>query len=668
MSKSLALTLVLLTSSAALRESWAQDRSHHGGPRGSDCQFPRPEAAAALPNDNRTPAGFIRDGVLDIRLAVRLAGWYPEGSSGCGLPAFAFAEEGKQATIPGPLLRVAGGTEIRATVRNELAEAIRITGLQDHGQGQSDTTTIAPGGVAEFRFRVTEPGTFFYRALLAEPLVPGGPDLTRQLVGGFIVDPPGPVPEDRVFVITRWRKFVPNPVARSGEPGFPAGQRVLGSINGLSWPHTERLLTTVGQTLRWRVINADVAAHPLHLHGFYFRVLAHGSMASDTAYDAAERRMAVTEPVFPWGTMTIEWSPDRPGNWLFHCHMVAHIGPRQRLHQILAEGLDPAVAIPADRSETANSSNPTGHAHEMAGLILGIKVGPVPAGQESDLAPMRSDARKFRLFLQRKERVFGDGPGYGFVLQEGSRAPARDSIRIPGPELALTRGEPVEVTVINRGPIPLSVHWHGIELDSYFDGVAGWSGDTRKLAPPIAPEDSFVVRFTPPRAGTFIYHVHDEGGTELASGLYGPLIVRERGTDPVMDHVFLVSDAGPGLVNPPFVNGTTTPDTLELVAGKTYRLRLISIGANATRFISLSGSAGQYPWQRVARDGWDHDRVPEASLEPARLGPGMTADYQVTPAAAGNLTLTAVTPLGQGRFGTPTIVPIRVRNPKLGAR
>ena len=49
----------------------------------------------------------------------------------------------------------------------------------------------------------------------------------------------------------------------------------------------------------------------------------------------------------------------------------------------------------------------------------------------------------------------------------------------------------------------------------------------------------FVVRFTPPRAGTFIYHTHLHDHRQLSSGLYGAMIVIEPGEtfDPATDHV-----------------------------------------------------------------------------------------------------------------------------------
>ena len=61
----------------------------------------------------------------------------------------------------------------------------------------------------------------------------------------------------------------------------------------------------------------------------------------------------------------------------------------------------------------------------------------------------------------------------------------------------------------------------------------------------IAPGGSFVVRLTPPRAGTFIYHTHVHDYRQLTSGLYGPLLVVEPGErwDPATDHVVVLGRA-----------------------------------------------------------------------------------------------------------------------------
>jgi FtsP/CotA-like multicopper oxidase with cupredoxin domain len=46
---------------------------------------------------------------------------------------------------------------------------------------------------------------------------------------------------------------------------------------------------------------------------------------------------------------------------------------------------------------------------------------------------------------------------------------------VPGTPLVLVRGETAAITVINRLPEATTVHWHGMELESVYDGVAGWS-------------------------------------------------------------------------------------------------------------------------------------------------------------------------------------------------
>ena len=89
----------------------------------------------------------------------------------------------------------------------------------------------------------------------------------------------------------------------------------------------------------------------------------------------------------------------------------------------------------------------------------------------------------------------------------------------------LKRGEPVSITVVNHLREPTAVHWHGIELESYFDGVADFSGAGTRIAPAIAPGDSFEARFTPPRSGTFMYHPHADEMRQQQAGLSGALLV-----------------------------------------------------------------------------------------------------------------------------------------------
>jgi FtsP/CotA-like multicopper oxidase with cupredoxin domain len=296
--------------------------------------------------------------------------------------------------------------------------------------------------------------------------------------------------------------------------------------------------------------------------------------------------------------------------------------------------------------------------------VVGLEVRPRPGQALAGITPPR---RTLRLFVTQRERVFGEASGYSFILQEGAAEPSSDSLRVPSSPLTVTRGEPTAITVINRAREPVTVHWHGIELESYFDGVGAWSGWQNKLAPTIAPGDSFVAHMTPPRAGTFMFHTHHEEVRQLGGGLAAPLLVLEpdQPRDTVTDRVFLLSTAGPYADSPPSVNGKAPAEPIELRAGTTYRLRFVSIAPNDGKVVRLLSGDAPVRWRAVAKDGADLP-AHQAVMRPAALvmGPGETADVELTVAEPTELVLDI---LSVGRVGLPPVrskIPVHVRVPE----
>ncbi|MGH9418847.1 MAG: multicopper oxidase domain-containing protein, partial [Thermoanaerobaculia bacterium] len=481
-----------------------------------------PAISTAVENGNRQPAGDLRDGVLTVRIEARPAEWRPEAEHGRALTIFAFSEEGKQPTVPGPLIRTREGTEVRAIVSNNTGKRLVMRGLQQRPSAKTDSVDLAPGETREFHFVAGSPGTYYYSGRTEERGARLGEESDLQLVGAIVVDPPGPVAADRIFVISAWFHWIDTAAAH---PVFTEHY----FVNGRSWPYTEQIQASVGDTLRWRIVNATGAPHPLHLHGFFFDVLSRGSALSDTVYPSGVSRKVVTELMRAGTTMSMTWIPERPGNWLFHCHLGSHVAAERRVDDAMTE-----------------TSDHTNHALEgMAALVVGIHV----TGPETARASRSSDkpAQRLSLFVNERARVYGSEPGYAFVLQKGAR-PRADSIA-PGSPIILTKGQLAEITVFNQTQEPVSIHWHGIELESYYDGVPGWSGGVAgKVAPMIEPGKSFVARMTPPRAGTFIYHTHADAHGELSSGMYGPLIVLNPGEhfDSETDRIFVMGSGGPG--------------------------------------------------------------------------------------------------------------------------
>ena len=649
----------------SLRESVAiarstGDRSDNGPGSAADCRRRAFDRDRALGNDNRTPSGTMKDDTLTLRLVMRAAPWYPDGPSGCALQVHTFAEEGRPSQIPGPLIRVRAGTNMRVAVRNDLSNPVWLRGMQDRDARSLDSTEIAAGATHVFAFQATAPGMWYYWAGGVNDAVPvSGED--GQLVGAFVVDSARKAgethernaPNDRVFVMTRW-----TPNGTTGNRGFQ-----LNAINGRSWPHTEHLTYTAGDSIRWRVINASDELHMMHLHGFYYRVTSRGDATHDSTLIRMHPITAVTVATRHGEWMSMTWAAERTGNWLFHCHILSHMSADQLLDTAQAGRLVHVSNMRGDHAMDAHAQR------SMAGLVLGVTV--VAAGKPARPArdprpsvPLR--ARVIELFANTRPRVFGDRPGFSFVVQDGVQAPAPDSMRIPGTPLMLTRGEPVAVVVHNRLSTPIAVHWHGIELESYYDGVGGWSGSALRIAPMIAPGDSFVARITPPRAGTFMYHVHSEHGNQLVSGLYAPLLVLEPGQsfDSLTDRVFVIATGGPGADAPTIINGKAFPDTMAMLAGVRYRLRLINITADGAHRWTLRGPAGIATWRMIGRDGWSPS-AEEGGAEAAQenTAAGVTRDYEFTPTAPGDYTLSSMTILAGRPSGEVTTVPIRVRKP-----
>jgi len=568
-------------------------------------------------NDNRVPAGRMDGDTLRLSLVVEMADWFPGDAAGPSVAVAALAEEGKAPQIPGPLIRVAEGTVLDVSLRNGLSDSsIRIAGLVTRPADADSGLRLAPGATTRLRYVAGAAGTYLYGA------IPGVRDWDRERetsFGAVIVDPRAGAPPDRVFVINIWSDPVDSIVWREAL-----------AINGRSFPFTERLTETLGDSIRWRWINASIRNHPMHLHGFYFRVDGKGDGRTDTAYAGDVRRLVVTEDMAPFSTMQVVWQPDRIGNWLFHCHIGFHVSPDAQL--------DP----PPEHAHAHLSGKFEEH---MAGLVLGMTVARPAGWTEPDDGPPR------RLHLYAQEgRPHGRAPrALGYVLSEDGTAPAPDSVDIPGRLLVLTRGQPTDVTIVSRLSEPTAVHWHGLELESYSDGMAGWSGMGPRVAPPVMPGDSFTAHLTLPRAGTFMYHTHINDYEQLSSGLYGAIVVLEPGErfDPTTDHVYVAGWDGPD--DPPHIvlNGDSLPPPAELRAGVAHRFRFINIGMALRIRFSIMQDTTVLSWRPLAWDGADLP-PPQATLRPATtvLAVGQTADFLWRPPRRGAYRLTLMSPRG----------------------
>lgn len=578
-------------------------------------QSPRTVPSIAIQsNSNQTAAGKLESGVLTLHLELRQGDWYPEAATGPSMKVYAFAEEGGPLQVPGPLIRVPEGVALHLTVRNLLPVKAVLHGLHSHPGDEKVVAELAPNEMREWQFPAGAPGTYEYYASAGGDLAhsdhgrPFGVD--SQLAGALIVDSRGVSAADRVFVITLWR---------SGTDFGETPAHQIAVINGKSWPYTERLTYAADKPVRWRWINASDSPHPMHMHGSYFRVDSAGDGETDHVFASEQRPVVNTYSLTSGATMNTYWTPP-PGHWLFHCHFIPHMSADMTVANALADqfGHDD-------------------HGNHMAGMVLGITV---PGDRKP--VPAHSRTHKIRLLVRERPARDGVSAGFGYQLEDNHRL-IPEKVGQAGPPIILERGQRAEITVLNQLREATTVHWHGMELDSYDDGVADWGAHGNEVTPVIHPGASFRVRFTPPRAGTFMYHTHLHDEAQLCGGLYGALIVVEPGArfDAEHDYVVVISRGGPGPSQGPLLfNGGLTPPSLHWQTGERYRLRFINITAFGGATVSLRAPDKQLQWRAVARDG--ANLPPEQTLMKdahQATQTGETYDFEYQPTEAGYLQL-----------------------------
>ena len=98
---------------------------------------------------------------------------------------------------------------------------------------------------------------------------------------------------------------------------------LTGNMNRYVWSLDNKVLSEVdkipvkkGEILRITIVNNSMMRHPMHLHGFDFRVLnSHG----------VQSPLKNVIDIMPMEKDTIEFAANTEGDWFFHCHILYHM-------------------------------------------------------------------------------------------------------------------------------------------------------------------------------------------------------------------------------------------------------------------------------------------------------------------------------------------------------
>lgn len=107
---------------------------------------------------------------------------------------------------------------------------------------------------------------------------------------------------------------------------------------------------------------------------------------------------------------------------------------------------------------------------------------------------------------------------------------------IPGPTLHFKEGDFAVIYVENQMDVATSVHWHGILIPNYYDGVPYLT------TPPIMPGTTFKYEFPIVQSGTYWYHSHTM--LQEQSGVFGSIQIdpKKKTLDYDGDLVLVLSD------------------------------------------------------------------------------------------------------------------------------
>ena len=226
---------------------------------------------------------------------------------------------------PGPTIEAVEGDRVRIYVTNRLPEhttvhwhGMRLPNGMD-GVGGLTQPQIQPGETFAYEFTLKKSGTFMYHPHADEMV-----QMAMGMMGLLIVHPRDPaarrVDRDFGFLLATYDlkpgTYVPNPSEMLDFNTWTFNSRVF--------PGIDPLVVRRGDRVRIRIGNLSMTNHPIHLHGFDFRVTG-----TDGGWIPEGAQWPETTVDVPVGAMrTIEFVADEEGDWALHCHKSHHaMGP-----------------------------------------------------------------------------------------------------------------------------------------------------------------------------------------------------------------------------------------------------------------------------------------------------------------------------------------------------
>lgn len=229
---------------------------------------------------------------------------------------------GYNGQTPGPTIEAVEGDRVRILVTNKLAEHTTIhwhgvllpNGMD--GVGGLNQPQIKPGETYVYEFTLRQHGTQMYHPHADEMV-----QMAMGMEGFFIIHPKEPEQPriDRDFCIFLQEWFV-EPGTSTPNPNIMTDFNLF-TFNSRVFPGTAPLVVRLGDRVRIRVANLSMDSHPIHLHGYNFKITG----TDGGRIPASGQWPETTVNVPPGTTRDIQFVANAPGDWALHCHKNHHV-------------------------------------------------------------------------------------------------------------------------------------------------------------------------------------------------------------------------------------------------------------------------------------------------------------------------------------------------------
>ena len=271
-----------------------------------------PYTPVVAPNGSTLP-WRMKDGVKEFHLTAEPV--IREFAPGMSVKCW-----GYNGQTPGPMIEAVEGDRVRILVTNKLPEN---TSIHWHGlllpngmDGVSglNQPPIRPGETFVYEFPLRQFGTQMYHPHADEML-----QMAVGMMGLFVIHPRAlRDPPDRDFGIML-HEWAVHPGTYRPDPSVMLDFNMF-TFNSKIYPGTDPLVVRTGQRVRLRLGNLSMDSHPIHLHGFQFKVT--GTDGGPVPPSAQWPETTVNVPVGT--TRDVEFVADTPGDWILHCHKSHH--------------------------------------------------------------------------------------------------------------------------------------------------------------------------------------------------------------------------------------------------------------------------------------------------------------------------------------------------------